>query len=100
MTALEAYQKVIFESVKLAGSRAPKGLGEARIKFCKTRKGGKPCEYVGMVNPLPKVVTEGCTKCGCPFATKPFMLTLMGKQIQCPHPNGNLWADIDKKFNL
>lgn len=98
MTILDKYKAVIFDTVKSAGKAAPEGLGEARIAHCKTRRGGKPCEFVGEVTPVPGATTEGCTKCGCPFATKPYMVTLLGKKIECPHPDGNLWALIDEKF--
>ena len=85
------------------------------------------CKYNGRVKPetlLPEV--DGCTKCGCPFMTKRRQkkyLRMKGKKnhpltkeeiaqislykdtdeveiitIECPHEEGNKWADIDKKY--
>lgn len=100
MTILERYKRVVFDSVKQAGQLAPDGLGEARINVCMTLENGGPCKFVGIVEPLPKLKTEGCQQCGCPFDTKPHMTKLLGKVITCPHPEGNKWASIDKTFEI
>jgi len=92
-------RKEIFASlVKAAGTVVSDEHGEARIERCKTLNGGRPCQYAGIVEPLPAMKMEGCTLCGCPFATKPKMKTIAGKTITCPHPAGNQWAEIDEKF--
>lgn len=82
----------------------------------------KGCEYNGIVEPVPGIKVEGCTKCQCPFGSKRKMksiprlknkedapLTAMElikikvygifdkqrletKIIKCSHPDGNKWA--------
>lgn len=87
-------------TVKQGGSLTTDEHGKARIEFCKARRSGKPCEYYGTVNPA-GIEFEGCTKCGCPFATKAFMLELkvpVHKKVTCPHPDGNFWEEVDSKF--
>lgn len=85
------------------------------------------CEYNGRVKPtilLPEM--DGCTACGCPFETKRKQLQfnrMVGREdlpldekeiaeillykgtdkvklikIECSHPEGNKWAEIDKKY--
>lgn len=77
---------------------AAPGQGEARINVCRTLEGGAPCRYLGTTRPVPSLQLEGCTKCGCPFATKPYMATFLGKAVECVHPNRNQWAEVDKQF--
>lgn len=94
----------ILEVVQIGGELVSLPQSTERVNFCKTRLNGKPCEYVGAVRPLPFLTMSGCTKCGCPFATKPktkkYFSPSEGKIIltKCPHPYGNLWAEIDKKY--
>ena len=82
------------EVVQLGGKLIPKEWGDARVEVC------KKCPLYGMVKPLKSKALEmpGCTKCGCPSATKAYMKTILFKKIKCPHPEGNKWADVDKQF--
>lgn len=96
----------ILKTIELGGELVSLPQSDERVNFCKTRLNGKPCEFFGTVNPLPFVYMDGCTKCGCPSSTKPrtrkyFSLT-QGKIIltTCPHPDGNLWAEIDKQYGI
>lgn len=98
MTLKEFKLKVFSEAIKNFGKLTIEDHAKARINKCKTLEDGKPCRYHGEVNPVPSLKLEGCTKCGCPFATKPFMLTFMGLKVECPHPEGNQWAEIDEDF--
>lgn len=77
--------------------------GYARLNFCMTRNGGKPCEHFGRVEPVPRVIFEsGCQKCGCALKVKTNTLYLgfekLHKKITCPHELGNLWQEIDRNF--
>ena len=85
------------------------------------------CEYKGKVKPDGlKIETDGCTLCGCPFATKRRQKTLLRKKgmagkpltkkeiafiaqykdterveqitITCPHTEGNKWEHVDSKY--
>lgn len=95
MSAIET----LYEAIKATGKAATKEHGDARLKVCKTLNNGQPCEFSGMVPVVPKVQVEGCTKCGCFFATKPYMVTnFLGEVIKCPHPDGNKWDEVDKFF--
>lgn len=108
--------------INRGGKPAPIEQSEARIAIC------KKCPLYGEVEPLPGMKTAGCTNCQCPSATKPRMLEYYRKkgnegkpltakelievrtmkdinpddyileEIKCPHPKGNKWAEIDKKF--
>lgn len=68
-----------------------------RIKICVN------CPNAGKVRPLPWLKTEGCTLCGCPFATKPKTVTHFDKdqkkivKTTCPDVV-NRWAEVDKKY--
>lgn len=88
------------EAVRNLGVKVPPEQKAERLKICRARNGGKPCELHGMVNPAPGVHLEGCTKCGCPLELKAEFdrFKLVGTKITCPHPEGNLWALIDQKF--
>ena len=92
---------------------------DARLEIC------EGCPHKGKVEPLPKMLMDGCTLCGCPFATKPkyfsipraadkegtplsfeeiIALKISAKDkthevITCPHPDGNKWADVDSTFS-
>jgi hypothetical protein len=70
-----------------------------RLKVCNS------CEYKGQVKipvPLLNITDEGCTKCGCPFVTKPYLKTYFDTDTMkfeltvCPHENGNKWDFSDK----
>lgn len=91
---LEAFTAV----VKASGKLTSKQHGDARINVCRTLQDGEPCNFRGMVEPFPDLVLEGCLICGCPFATKPYMIHGLGKKVECPHPEGNKWKEIDKQF--
>lgn len=112
----------LVECIKAEGTLVSKEQAEARTNKC------KGCMYEGIVNPLPKLEGPGCLKCGCPFATKAWMNTILRRAenvgdpltfeeiielkslgkfnkskfveeiIVCPHPDGNQWASIDSKF--
>lgn len=67
---------------------------EKRLEVC------RGCELAGQVGiPMPggPISLEGCTECGCPFATKPkwkkyfSFKELRIKEATCPHPQGNRW---------
>jgi len=91
--AEKSFKARVFSSViKQGGRLAPKGMAEARLKEC------EKCEYAGKVRPLPKLELRGCTLCGCPFITKPFMLEFLGNPTACPHPEGNKWEEVDTYF--
>lgn len=88
----------LFETIKKGGKLVPVQQAEARIEVC------RGCSLSGMVEPLPGLVVEGCTECGCPFATKPYMFNYLSPSqgkivlIECPHPEGNKWEVIDQQF--
>lgn len=91
--------QALFETIKKGGKLATKEHAEARLDICRN------CPLLGEVEPLPGLVVEGCTACGCPSATKPYMLTyfspskLSVTNTECAHPDGNQWKDIDHQFN-
>jgi hypothetical protein len=68
----------------------------------------KGCKYNGIVDvPLVGIKDNGCTKCGCPFATKariktvvnPITQTILNTEtVECTHEDGNKWEDVDKKY--
>ena len=69
-----------------------------RLKICGS------CPYKGKVQPLPTMELDGCTLCGCPFETKAKMKKDFSTEkgfyiITCPHPDGNKWEEVDKKFS-
>lgn len=77
-----------------------KGNARARVAIC------NGCEYAkDLADKIPMVKIRGCGICGCPFSTKPkfawhFSLSA-GHLIktECPHPDGNKWAEVDKVYN-
>jgi hypothetical protein len=82
---------MINEVVELGGSLVDEITYEKRKEIC------QGCEHFGEVRPLFFAKLEGCTKCGCPLATKPrfkeYFSPEEGRLIQaiCPHENGNKW---------
>ena len=89
--------------MKQGGKLVKPEHGDARLNKCKTRNNGKPCEFLGKVEPLPNIEIEtGCQKCGCALNAKAYMeylgIKLLNKKIECPHPDGNQWAEIDEIF--
>lgn len=98
---------------------ATKEHRDARISVCQS------CEYKTKVKVKPYLpAVDGCEKCSCPFITKARMIEhfripslkdnpLTESEVkrikkgeesiriitECPHENGNKWADVDKKFN-
>lgn len=94
-------QSVFEEGVKAGGVLVSDEQYEARVKVCETRNDGEPCEYLGVVEPLPTMQMIGCTKCGCPFSTKAYFdrFKLTGHKVKCPHQDGNMWASVDQKFS-
>lgn len=92
----------------------------ARIDKC------KKCPYFGTVEPAKGIRMNGCTVCGCPLETKASLkeiprlyagepitvseLAEMQKQkladsskiemelVDCPHPDGSQWQEIDSQF--
>lgn len=96
-TLVEWAKTTLYETIKKGGKLVPQEQGDARVEVC------KGCEKYGKVEPLPGIISDGCTVCGCPSDTKPYMLnyiTLTGKKlIECPHPTeGNKWKVIDEQF--
>ena len=112
-------ERVFRDFVRCGGVAAKKEHAEARIEICRA------CPMFGIVEPKEGVKMEGCTVCGCPAATKPWYLSyfrIRGKErksltveelaqiklgnrenvievkSECPHEEGNKWADLDKKF--
>ena len=59
------------------------------------------CPFKGEVTPLPLLTFNGCTKCGCPFSTKPKMKTyfslkrLKMVKAECPEQK---WESVDAKY--
>lgn len=99
MTVFDTYQQAVFTLVKKTGDLVSKDQAEARMNVCRTINNGKPCEFLGEVEPLPFLKCEGCTQCGCPLGTKAFMADAMGNAVTCPHPTrGNLWEPVDDIF--
>lgn len=113
----EFVQRELANFIIKQGIPAAKEQAEERMKIC------QGCEFRGLVEPLPTLKMEGCTKCGCPLATKTKMRKIkrelnaknenltpqeitrlkMGKaykmeDIKCPHPDGNKWETIDNKY--
>lgn len=41
----------------------------------------------------PSRVNDGCSECGCPCAKK-----ASWRSSECPHPEGNQWKDVDRRF--
>lgn len=104
----------LMEFVFAGAVMAPKELGDKRVEIC------NKCKYKGIVEPLPLLKMPGCTICGCPFSTKPYLLEiprvedklgepltlteiiesklsrseLVMEKIICPHPNGDMWATL------
>jgi len=107
--------KAVFAGVELA----KREHGDARVKVC------SECPLAGKVEVM-GINMDGCTECGCPFATKPYMLNIPRLKdkmdeplsfdeliklrtnkksedfemvkITCPHPNGNKWSQVDNTF--
>ena len=67
------------------GTLVSEDTAKARLAIC------AGCKYNGMVNPVSDLVEEGCTKCGCLFATKPLMKTFLFQTVECPHEDGDKW---------
>jgi len=110
------------DTIKAEGELVTHEQAQARIAIC------NGCEYLGEVQPLPKIKTSGCTKCGCPLVTKAYMKTLLrrlenageelsiqeiiemktlkkfdrksyfSEKVVCPHPQGNKWEAADSLF--
>lgn len=82
----------LLELIRKGGKATTEHHGNQRVKAC------AGCEYAGNVTPLPGATYIGCQHCGCPFATKAYMLNLLFKKSACPHPKGSRWQKIDKIF--
>lgn len=117
---LEEFVKSQFRDfVRSGGKPVDKDQAEARIQIC------KGCPMFGKVQPKEGLIMDGCTVCGCPSATKPYYETyfrIKGKErenltldelvqiklgnkkntieikSECPHVDGNKWAEVDKEF--
>lgn len=88
--------------LRLGGEQVSHEQYKARLEVCHR------CELAGTVRidlPFRKLELEGCTECGCPFATKPkwekyfSFEKLRIIKAQCPHPEGNKWASADSAFS-
>lgn len=90
--------RTLFETIKKGGKLVAEEHKEARLAIC------QGCTLLGQVEPLPGLVVEGCTACGCPSATKPFMLNYFSPTqghmvtVECAHPDGSKWEEIDQQF--
>lgn len=104
----EKVKSALESHIRAGGSLVTEDHFQARVNVCKTRQSGRRCEYLGEVSALGLKFSEGCTKCGCPLSTKAWMLEIeskmlegilqTGKEIRCPHPQGNMWEETDKNF--
>lgn len=98
----------IRQYTRIWGEMAPEKLAKTRQEIC------KGCDMAGKVKiPLPRIrqgwpeftTMDGCTKCGCPFATKTkvkryFSLVRMRVvKADCPHPDGSKWPDPEQFYN-
>lgn len=108
-SASEAARNILEKRILAGGELVSDKQFKARVTFCKTRLGGKPCEYFGPVFPGGIEFKEGCQACSCPMATKARMASITdpimaqvfqgGKaEITCKHHDGNLWQQIDEQF--
>lgn len=81
--------------VALGGEQVSEAVYQARLEVC------RGCDKAGTVYPLPGLKMQGCTICGCPFATKPrwekyfSAAKLRIITAECPHPDGNKWLEIE-----
>ncbi len=66
--------------------------GDQRVLAC------HGCPNVSIVEPLPFKRYIGCSLCGCPFASKAYMLSFLGKKADCPHPEGSRWENIKTRI--
>lgn len=92
-------KKYVLDSIGIAlncgGGHVDQEQFVARLNKC------SGCKFAGTVNPLPLLYANGCTICGCPFATKPATYKHCsldsGKKVltTCPHPDGNKWEEVD-----
>lgn len=65
-TALDNFVvSTINKMVALGGTKVSQEVYQKRLEVC------SGCEHYGKVEPLPYIVLDGCTICGCPSATKP-----------------------------
>lgn len=65
-TALDNFViSTINKMVALGGTKVSEEVYQKRLEVCRA------CVHYGEVQPLPYVVLDGCTICGCPSATKP-----------------------------
>lgn len=108
-SASEVARNILEKRILAGGELVSDQQFEARTNFCKTRLGGKPCEYFGPVFPGGIEFREGCQACNCPMLTKARMKSITdpimaqvfqgGKpEIICKHPEGNFWESIDEQF--
>ena len=97
---LQKKRKYLIEGIKKIGTLVAPEIARARILVCKTKNNNKPCEHYGQVNPIDDWKEEGCTKCGCPFATKAFMKTAFLNKVTCPHEDGNFWNNLNKFLDM
>ena len=123
METLKRYAlRAITNIIIIDGKTVSLGQAKAREEIC------KGCDYFGTVEPIPGLQCDGCTKCGCPMATKTKVYSIPRKKdnhgeplsvkeilhlktlgkivtsdleqdiIICPHEHGNKWAPIDSNF--
>jgi len=102
-------KKILEERILAGGELVSNEQFEARVRFCKTRLSGNPCEYFGPVFPGGIEFSEGCQACNCPMITKAHMKSITdpvmaqmfqggATEIKCKHPDGNFWEPIDAQF--
>ena len=95
-------EQVINKGLKFGGTMVTEEHYQERVKIC------KGCPDYGMVRVpnmeggIPKISkTPGCTRCGCPTATKPrwekyfSWLELRIKKAECPDQK---WQEVDNQF--
>lgn len=95
--------RILSSTIKQGGTLVSPEQAIARIEVCKgnPETGAKKCDFAGVVEPLPFLKMEGCTNCGCPFATKPHMETYFSISklsiitTECPLKR---WEEVDKLF--
>ena len=87
-------KKRLYKLRMTGGELLEKDEVKKRLEVC------SQCEFKGEVKipvPILNITDEGCTICGCPFVTKPYMKTYFDTDTmqfiiaKCPHSEGNKW---------
>ena len=107
----EKAKEVLTRRILQGGELVSDEQAAERLNRCKTLENGIPCRYFGPVSVAGLIFPEGCNACGCPAATKFRMknitdpltraaITAAGgdPEIDCKHPDGSKWIDIEQKY--